>query len=212
MEKNCVNCGKALPEEASFCPYCMAPQREQQAAKPLKRWRRKAVIALAAVLMLCLAAGVYLFAHRPQVYTAEGSLTYDAGGERYDLVISFFMPKEDQRVEPTLDHHFTVNPGDMWQGFSFLCAYKTGGGIEPAAAFLEQVEQLEMTVEQLDDRLPLTIYHTAPMEDFAFALQCSLFAYTSECGSNRMTWHLTMKNGDEIYLSHQMTVHDASAS
>ena len=62
MGKKCKNCGAELSEEASFCPYCATVQTKKQTAKPPRRWRKRAVFGLMAVL--CLAAAVS-FAYAP---------------------------------------------------------------------------------------------------------------------------------------------------
>ena len=58
MSKNCRYCGKPLPEEAAFCPYCARSQLDAQEAPEPPRSPKKPPLLLipllaAAALLLC---------------------------------------------------------------------------------------------------------------------------------------------------------------
>ncbi|MGN0455569.1 MAG: hypothetical protein ACI4F2_01745 [Acutalibacteraceae bacterium] len=62
--KFCYNCGKELPMEASFCPYCMTKLIDVRTGEPIKVKKRKyavLIVAIAAVLVLALAGTAVFF-------------------------------------------------------------------------------------------------------------------------------------------------------
>ena len=79
--KNCINCGRELPEGASFCPYCETSQLEVRTAPVPGIRRRRPLYALAAVCCVLIAAAVILpkaldgasEAPQPRVETASAA-------------------------------------------------------------------------------------------------------------------------------------------
>ena len=56
--KTCIRCGKPLPDDASFCPYCETVQTEPKDAELPKKWRKKTVTILGIVLLIALTAAI----------------------------------------------------------------------------------------------------------------------------------------------------------
>ncbi|MBQ9063326.1 MAG: zinc-ribbon domain-containing protein [Eubacterium sp.] len=79
--KQCINCGKQLPDQANFCPYCAAVQSEKKQApepKP-RRLKRRYGIALMGIAVLA-AIFVIAFLLR-QSHNGNGTAQQDTGLE-----------------------------------------------------------------------------------------------------------------------------------
>lgn len=56
MGKKCPDCGAALPEDASFCPYCAKSLIEKTEVMAPRPWRKKALYGLICVLIMIVTA------------------------------------------------------------------------------------------------------------------------------------------------------------
>ncbi len=206
MNKKCINCGKSLPESAAFCPYCTTIQSEKDPVRIPRLWRKKMLAGLVVLLVIATAFGINAYRHRPKVYEAEGQLTYSDRDGTYDVILSFFGPEEGHRVDCIKDRVISIKAGEMWCSFTHLFAYSANGSAELSSEFMDKVERLDLSVESLDGKEPFTLFMPREMPEMPFALRSTQFAFTTNCGQNRLTWHLYMKNGDVIHLSHRATV------
>ncbi len=88
--KQCKNCGRELPEEATFCPYCETEQIDVKAAELPKVWRKKAMIA--AIVVVCfalIAVGIHGI-----LQTEKPIVSEIAGDQNNDFYLEFVFPDQ----------------------------------------------------------------------------------------------------------------------
>ncbi len=82
--KNCISCGKALPDEASFCMYCMtqlSPVTEV-ASRPARVREKNIAMYLLTTVCLATAAGVVFLFGRINTLQALSAGLRRAGNDR----------------------------------------------------------------------------------------------------------------------------------
>ena len=70
--KKCIHCGKELPDQAVFCPYCETKQTDAKPAQTPRKWRKKAGIAAILAVFILLACFAAHSLQKPKVYDAQG--------------------------------------------------------------------------------------------------------------------------------------------
>ncbi len=210
MNKKCINCGTALPDAASFCPYCATVQTPKEQVHIPRLWRKRAIAALTILLAAAMILGIYVYRNRPKVYEGEGNLTYSDDDGTYDIVLGYFEPPEGRQIDCIKDRIITINAGETWHSYTHLCVYPANGSLKLVPEFMDKVEDIDLTIEALDDKEPFYAFKPQEMLDMPFALRSARFSFSTECGSNRLTWTLRMKNGDELRLYQHATVVEAT--
>ena len=78
MERNqrCPRCGAALPEEASFCPFCAGSINRRTAVEPPSLRGRRVLRALLFSAVLAAAVLAVFLLTRPRVYDGVGEVVY----------------------------------------------------------------------------------------------------------------------------------------
>lgn len=137
--KKCRNCGAYLPEGASFCPHCTQSQIEKQEVKPPHLWRKKALIAALAVLVLVVAALAVFLPHRPKTYEGGAFVTYTDQDGTYELLVGTFsnaigdkQPEEKRTLSLSVDETSCLP--------ALLGVFQNGTLADPEA-FLAKVER-----------------------------------------------------------------------
>ncbi len=206
--KKCINCGKDLPENASFCPYCTTSQIQTAQPKPLRLWRKKAICALAVFLVILLCAGMAAYLARPKTYVGETQLTYTTPLASYDVQLAFAGPDEGERALPATERSISITPNETWISFSHLCVYDHNGDHTLIKEFAEQIDSIKITQQPLDGKMPLELFLPESMEEWPFALYSARFAFSTECSKTKLIWNLYMKNGDTLQLSHDVIIYE----
>ena len=202
MEKQCWNCGAALPEAAAFCPHCAKSQVERRAVRPPRRWR-KGLLAALAVLALA-AAGLAWALHKPappQRYEGEAELAYPADGHTYQLLLTFAITEGVAR-QPQALASAVVADGESYAFPSQLHVYEAGNDADVTEAFLQLVE--DYTLETIPEAGAKAMWFSPPgrQESFPYAALMADIHYDNACGTNRVRWTLQMKNGDTVVMEH----------
>ena len=202
--KKCIYCGKELPKEASWCPFC---EKEQQGAKKIKtpaRLRRW-IMLCAALLVLC---GIGAFAlhlyHRPRIYEGGVSAAYTIGGKEFNVYLSF-QEKAYALGEPMEELSIKLPNGRNGAAQSQLFA-GTADHPEVQEEFAAQIASCTVTAQPQDSAQPVEVYEPIPKEKSGLAAAWkSDIAYFPETGTNRICWEIVMKNGDTIRLFQTIT-------
>lgn len=204
MAKKCKNCGKMLPENASFCPYCTAVQEEKQEVTAPKRWRKKGLCILLGALIVLLGGVAALQYHKPQTLEGGASLQYSDKGSDWYLMLSF-------SVESGITEHVqgeqseTIAEG-MWSALPCqLYVFDKKTGKLAWEEFTEKVASCEVETVPEENARKMEYVEPVHNESFPDAAYVSDINYTADCGTNEIRWTLKMKNGDTIsmkYLLH----------
>lgn len=210
MSKKCVKCGQLLPEEASFCPHCTAIQNEKKKVKAPKRWKKKALAAVAAVVLLSAVGLAVSMYHRPQVYEGGAQITYQNGGKSYNVLLTF------SEGDGMTGHAQGERTDTMAEGMDSavpcqLYALDSETGELAGAEFADKVESCKVDTKAAENSLKMEYIEPMYNEGFPNAVYVSDIYFTSDSGTNDIQWTLTMKNGDTISLSTRFSVEKLAA-
>ena len=208
--KACIKCGRQIPDEADFCPYCESVQSAKKSIHVPKR--RKWIPLIIAILLLAAAAGAaFTYAARPKIYEGGSSVTYKTGGDVWNVFAVFSVPNI---LAGTPEDTFSdcLAPGSGAAKPAQLCAIKEGTDITEesitrnAEEFLTYIDSVTLTA---DDPAATASGNTnigEPShipETYPLSLCTSSIFYSSSTGKQGITWTLHMKNKDTIIL-HQV--------
>lgn len=207
MSKPCRNCGAELPDGASFCPHCTTVQTEKQQIKPLRRWRKRLVSGLAAVLILAAVGVAALLLHRPETYEGGAEVTYTDQDGTYHVLLAFTsMDGVMKTAEPEAASSLPEGVESIYP--SQLYVYREDTEELVWGEFLEKVDTCLVETTPLSGGTAMTASAPAHQEDLPYAALVSNVLYSAASGSNEVLWTLKMKNGDTILLRQRI---DASA-
>ncbi len=198
--KQCVNCGRELPDDASFCPWCETEQQEPRQALTPRVWRRRTLLICSALAVLLTVGALLYAALRPRVFDAGGpELTYR--GYHVLLSFSFDTPRPAQGSK-----ELTIPSHADYASPSQLCAYRSNDTVNAGEDFMALVARVTLDVEPRDGAVKME--YDVPEANAAFpeaALMSSVY-YDSTCGTNDVTWTVWMKNGDRLILRQYIAV------
>ena len=220
-KKHCIHCGAALPEQASFCPYCTASQVTRRPMEPPRAGRKKrraayacgaAALVLAAGLLLALLPRPAPVKQLPQTdeqpsglagayETDECQTWYEGEDGRLYHVFACFSPQPDGGASPA-SHRTELLPANE-------------PGTSPLCLFVEDATDRSRDVRE--DFRALLRGHTIEAIPAEGSKACIIFEETtsyaeagallahehqewSTCTYNDIVWTLDMNNGDTITL------------
>ncbi len=197
--KRCPYCGAALPEEASFCPYCAKSVNVRTAVPTLRRIPRRVRLGVGVLAVLVLLALFGWRNARPQVYdngTAEAVYTNENG--TYQICIAWantpFTPCNDRYNMAELNFNYRYP--------ALLYVNHVETDTHAGQVFLQTVERV--TAEFVDPPEALGISCTQPQPDADYVPDAACISYVdysiSEQGTctAQLVFTLHMKNGDII--------------
>lgn len=202
--KQCIHCGRALPDEASFCPYCETEQTPPKPADLPKKWRKKAVTALALVCVLAFAGFIGHSLKKPKILDNGGAETVYRG---YHVLVRLTGLPEDT-VEGQPEYERTMRPNTGFAMPARLFVFKENDTVNAAEEFMELADRVSLTAESRDGANPMEVRGPAYAEAFPDAALAADVLYDTECGTNDLIWTISMKNGDRIVLRQAFTVHE----
>lgn len=206
MEKQCSHCGAALPEAASFCPYCARSVNRRTRVKvpaPVP-WRKVLRVVLPLLVVAGLLLGWYLVT-RPKLYDDGGAatVTYTDQDGNYQLVLGWSRqpyapaPELFQQVERDGAYRFPV------------CLFVHHGGTDANAAnaFMNKVERITARFGPARDESGYITYtDPVPHGYCPEAMAVSFVDFLGRDNAAAGTWTITMRNGDVITLHQTLTV------
>lgn len=199
--KNCIHCGKPIPDDASFCPYCETVQGEVKQEAAPKRIRKSTVV----LVCILLAAAILLIRHAaaPKVIDAKGpELTY---GD-YRLVLTFTRPDTEEMIpEPQENGGASLTVVDDGANPSMLFIAGKESETNLREEFEEQIESIELSAAPRDGAEPMRWSEPEYSPRVPGAMRMADLHFDTACGSNDIYWTLHMKNGDILKLQHNFT-------
>ena len=209
QQKSCPHCGAALPEEASFCPYCaQTVLRRTRLSPPGRTWRkgvRRAVTALLlAAVLIGAGAGWYLHT-RPQVYDAQGEVLYTGeDGVTYQVVLA----SSEDRFQPAYTAQQSAEVGEQYRFPVRLYINNVDSDASANETFLKRVSQV--SAEFLPPKGDGTVSCLEPAPAPDYSPDAALVSYVDFTAQDdflaQMVWTLWMDNGDLIRLRQDLSV------
>ena len=196
--KTCINCGKELPDQAAWCPYCETEQRKPETVRMPVRRRRKILAALAAVAVLCICALSAVLYHRPKVYEGGAQVMYRLNGRDCKVFLSF-RPSALQTGEAQDSFSSMLRGGDSAAIPSFLFVLSEEDE-KMQSAFTQQIGSCTVTASPEDGAQVAEIVGPHLGEEAGNAAASADIVYWPEIGTNTICWEITMKNRDVIRL------------
>lgn len=200
--KDCPYCGKPLPEEAHFCPYCTSSLVEKQAAEPLKV-RKGRIWWYIPILFLALGLGLWLSLRpHPKTYDDQmaSELIYTSDHTTWHLLLRN-SHDDDFHWKDAQPRYYRMIASDETGALPLqLYIYDEASPENSYERFMEQVDSTEVIAEPQGGSMICQV--SAPEYNAAFpkaALTANVF-FDIDCSLNHISWTLHMKNGDVLVL------------
>ena len=205
MSKKCVKCGQPLPDNASFCPHCTAVQTEKQEIKTPRRWKKKALVAVAVLLLLTVIGIAFSMYHRPKAYEGGAQVVYKDKDKSYKVLLTF------SEQDGMTGHAQGERTDKLSEGMDsalpcMLYVLDEDTGKLAVEEFSQKVESCQMDTEPQENSQKMEYIEPVYSKSFPNAAYVSDVYFTSDSGTNDIKWKLTMKNGDTISLSTRLTI------
>ncbi len=201
----CSHCGRPLPLEAAFCPWCETSQNEPQEITLSRISRRKGTgIGLLLLLACIFAAGViYWYRISPRDYRGGVSVVYTLKGQKCRLILSFNkeLKGEEEKLAAYKDE---LPEGNQAAVYSRLFL-RTDSGNDLREEFTENIKEFKVTTVPRDGAVSMRTMESELRKEETGQIGETHVVYGPENGTNDICWDLTMKNGDTIHLEHTMT-------
>ncbi len=144
MNKNCINCGKEIPEEAHFCPYCMTKQNEESIQIiQKKKVRKKTLIIVAIIVVVCVGIAAAFIGKR--IYDREYVTTENygkyLGSWDYDEDNEYIGDKDETSVER---NSYSMQIVSAKGNEVVACFSKTDETVEPAKTSNLDYQKIKM--------------------------------------------------------------------
>ena len=205
--KLCIHCGRDLPGDASFCPYCAGSQVKKEDVRfpGIRRRRVLRVLLIAAVLLAIVLAAVLW--KRPRSYEADGAeLVYKSGGVSWHLLLRNDQVDFLHWTTPQELYTRTLVRGTQAAIPLQLYVYREDTGENAKDAFAELVERSAVTVTAAPGSGIASASVPAWNPGFPDAMLEADVVYDTDCSANDIFWTLTMKNGDTLTLREKMEI------
>ncbi len=194
--KICSHCGKELPVEAAFCPYCAQSvnQRVKRGAPP--PLRKKALRWAALLAVLAVAAVCLWLVTRPQQLEGMGGVLYTDRDRTYQMVVA-----KDSSNNGVASLRQQCEAGEEYRFPLCITVYDSITGENVSYSFREKIAYTEVSFDQPEDSpAPWRVTEPVYSEARPNAMQTVFLDYVLESGDTRFTWTIGMKNGDTIRI------------
>ena len=202
--KQCIHCGKELPDEASFCPYCETEQIQPKPAELPKKWRKKTVTAFVAVCLLLLACLAGYALQKPKTID-NGSA--EAVYKGYHLAVRF-LGLEEGLVNGQGELDRTI-PANTTRGLpARLFVFKDNDTVNAADEFMALVDHVTISAKPRENAKQMETDEPVFTESFPDAALAANVRFDTECDVNDIVWTITMANKDRIVLRQALTINE----
>ncbi len=205
--KLCIYCGRELPGDASFCPYCAQPQIKKEAARfpGIGRRRVRRVLLIVAVLLAVVLAAVLW--ERPRTYESDGAeLVYKANGVSWHLLLRNDQVDLLHWTTPQELYTRTLVRGTQAAIPLQLYVYREDTGENAREEFADLVERSDVAVTAAPGSGTASASVPVWNPGFPDAMLEADIVYDTDCSANDIFWTLTMKNGDTLTLREKMEI------
>lgn len=203
--KKCIKCGRDLPDNAAFCPYCETVQGKVTYKNTPSPWRRR-VLSLFAIILTIAVILQIRHSSAPKILDAKGTeLDYKG----YRLILTYDEPMEEGELpEPEDNYEDWLSAEDEAAMMSLLYVYRVEDSKNARHIFEDLIDHATVetvprdNAEQMECEQP---HYDTFVPD---AMMLSEFYYMPATGTNDILWTITMKNGDVLKLQHSFTCYE----
>lgn len=211
--KKCINCGKTLPDDAVFCPWCETDQNERQEieAPAKKNWMVYGVLIASVIVLLTVCLLLYL-KHRPETIEGGATISYNDGKTEWTVLTTFDRISLTAGIgQENIDMYLPVDSDSHIYDQLYALRAEDARDMEAAAAaaeiFYEQVESIEYITDAPSGKNALSVSGPARNTDMLpQAVSLADLHYFPTNGKSTLTWKIHMKNKDTLILQHTMSV------
>ena len=203
--KKCIYCGKELPQDASWCPYCEKTQTEPEKVR-LPGRHRKILISCFLLVAIIGAVAIWMLnrPHAAKVYEGGEQISYKLNGRDCTVLLSF---KNDALTTGKSQAELTdtiMEGNDSAIPAQLFVYSKDDPGIQDA--FINEAESCSVTAQPEGQAEKVDVFGPDPGSEVGFAgAWVADIIYSPRTGTNRICWEVQMKNGDVLRLSQTVT-------
>lgn len=202
MMKQCRFCGKELPDDASFCPYCARSLEEKEIVQVPVPKRRKILFLCVILAAVACAAGLFLYHTKPKTYDfGSAEVVYQHDGAVWHVLLRNMVGDVVHWKTPQDTFYRMCTAGTQGAVPLQLYVYDEKTGNSAAEEFLAELESSDLTavprgsVNRMECNEPVRDHPGFPLA----ALEADI-VFDTDCGTNDLTWTLHLKNRDTIVL------------
>ncbi len=201
MSRQCRYCGAELPDNASFCPFCTGSQIEKEAVTIPVPKRKKGLI-LAFILVLAVIAALVAFHQlRPKTYdNGSAEIIYNNGGSNWHILLRNSIIDKFHWQTPQETFSRSCPTGTYGAVPLQLYVYDEATGSSVTEEFLELMDHSSVASRPRGGADPMECGDPAPNSGFSTAVLVSDIVFSTDCGTNDITWTIQMKNRDTVVL------------
>jgi len=202
--KKCIHCGKEIPEQASWCPYCEKSQKEQHTVKAPARHRKALYFLAAAVLCIAVCVSALARRHIPKTYEGGAEVAYTVDGKESRVFLGFSSsPAAGEKCQEEITD--TLPAGETAAIPSRLCV-SSPENPEAVVSFMNEVDTVSISATQAENSKAVEIRGPDPGSERGLdAAYVADIVYSPATGTNTVCWELRMKNGDILRLYQRVT-------
>ena len=205
--KQCMHCGKKLPDNASFCPVCASSLvAKQEFAGPVLRLKKLIGLLISVALLLAVSLTAYLLFSPKTFNAAAAELIYTTGGRSFHLLLRNVENDHVHWKTPMDTRSLTIPSGGSDSFPLLLFAYDEDTGENAAEDFRKLIKAPAVTPRPLDGADPVICSEPLMENDYPLPVVRCEVTCTDKCGTNIVDWTLKLANGDTLILHETVIV------
>lgn len=205
-EKMCPKCGKMIPENANFCPYCETSLVERETPEELKKMplRKKKALFITAAAVVLLAAALFIIL-RIVLKRVDAEATFRYEGKEYHLLlrqsVNYLEVKEPQPLieKKVVADRFGAVPSQLY-------VFDAETGKNAREEFTELIQDVSVKAVLIGSGELSEVGVTEYSPGFPEAVYETDIFFGGTVRENRIVWTLTMKNGKKVELAQLLKI------